>query len=206
MSNNKLNPKTEKELDSLVERVARKSGYLSGTETYKEYLEKKFNKFKKEYVKGAKKYRHKLSLKPSYNLDFAEEIKAYLSEGIIDLKTEGYSEEEALRLTLEKFDEAELQESFQDFMKEFDDFGMEEYRMKSKEWYLENGETIGLFYGGFTILGVTIGACIGFLASGGIPLFLNMGWIYTLIGAVLGAMIGVGCGLIAQGMIVARKK
>ena len=206
MENKKLNAKTEKELEAMVERVARKSGYSTGEETYKEYLKRKFDELKEECLKEATKIRHKFSLKPSHDLDFAEEIKAYLSDGILDLKAEGYSEEEALRITMEKFDEAELQESFQDFMKEFNDFGMEEYLMKSEQWYVENGEIIGLFYGGFAILGVTLGALIGFLTSGGLAELLVGGWIYTLIGAGVGAMLGIGIGVISHGIIAMKKK
>jgi len=206
MNNSNISLKVEKELDRLVERVARKAGYSAGEETYKEHLKNKFEELKTQWKQEGKKYRHKFGLKSSQNPDFAEEIKTYLKDGILDLMVAGYSEEEALKMTVEKFDEAELQENFSDFMKEFEDFGMEEYEMEVKQWYAKNGEVIGLFYGAFTTLGMTIGAFIGFVTGGGVSGFLETGWIQTLIGLFMGIMFGSGLGLVSHAFIVIKRK
>ncbi|WP_096187331.1 hypothetical protein [Evansella halocellulosilytica] len=206
MTEKKLRRETQKELDRMVERVARKSGYAGGEITYKEHLQNKFADTVEKAREKVDKYRRKFSLESS-NTDFAEEIKSYLRDGLYDLIEEGFSEEEALRITKEKFNEAELQESFEEFMNEFDDFGLEEYTAAiSKEWNVYHGETVGLFYGGFTIMGLTIGSLIGFLSSGGVSAFLSEGWINTLIGAGAGVMLGVACGLISNAIFMAIKR
>lgn len=169
-------------------------------------MTRKFEAVIKDWKAEAHKYRRKLSLKSSHNLDFAEEIKTYLSDGISDLKAEGYTEKEALQITLEKFEDAELQDNFTDFMNEFNDFGMEEHKMKAQQLHMENGEILGVYYGGFTILGMTIGGLLLFLTSGGVPEFLDSGWIYTLIGLGVGTLIGIGCGLISHGIVMSKRK
>lgn len=67
-------------------------------------------------------------------------------------------------------------------------------------------EAIGLFYGGFLFLGVAIGSLGGFLTSGGVPAFLQDGWIYTLVGTGVGAIIGIGLGEISHAIIVGMKR
>ncbi|MGQ9826102.1 MAG: permease prefix domain 1-containing protein, partial [Desulfotomaculales bacterium] len=99
--------------------------------TYKEYLQAKFEQELEKLAQKYRKFRRKLSLKPRRK-DFAEEIKTYLCDGLVDLMKEGYSEEEALKITMEKFDEAELNSSFEKFMQEFDGFGVEEYMQLEK--------------------------------------------------------------------------
>lgn len=194
MSENKLNRETTKKVDELVKRVAKKAGYSGSTElTYQEHLQMKIGNVQKKFDKKIQKQRHKLGLSPKNN-DFAEEIKTYLTDGVSDLMAEGYTEEEALQITLEKFDEAELKPDFEDFMEEFNDFGIQE----NMEWYAKEGEAIGLFYGAFTILGLTLGAFFGFLAGRDL--------ISTAIGTVVGLGCGVGLGLLSHALYVAIKR
>ena len=67
-------------------------------------------------------------------------------------------------------------------------------------------EAVGLFYGGFLFLGVAIGSLIGFLSSGGVPAFMQNGWIYTLVGTGVGAIIGIGLGEISHALISIKRK
>ncbi|MDR1159440.1 MAG: hypothetical protein LBK69_02335 [Syntrophomonadaceae bacterium] len=202
MKTSQLKYDTMREIDHLVERVARKAGYSDGQKTYKEHLQLQYEQQRENLKRKFKKYKRKLSLKPE-QCDFSEEIKTYLGDGIIDLMAEGLSEEEALQITLQKFDEAELTDNFDDFMKSFDDFGVEEFKIKTQQWYAAHGDVVGLFYGAFFILGIVIGALIGFLSGGGWPVFLVTGWINTLIGVVVGAGIGIGLGLLSHAIIAA---
>jgi len=55
-------------------------------------------------------------------------------------------------------------------------------------------------------LGVAIGALFGFISSGGKGMFCSGGWIDTLIGVIVGGIIGTGFGLISNAIIVLRKK
>lgn len=197
MNENILNRVTMQKIDKLVERVARKAGYSEKEEmTYKEHLQAKFERERDKLARKFQKYRRKLSLRPR-RTDFAEEIKTYLRDGLLDLMKEGYSEEEALRITMDKFDEAELNSSFEEFMQEFDGFGVEEY-MHIEKWYRENGEAIGLFYASTFILGLTLGAFFGYISG------------YSLvsagIGLAVGCGVGISLGLLSHGIIVLIKR
>jgi hypothetical protein len=184
-----------KRIEKMVERVARKAGY-TGREnmTYKELLQGKLQQKRDKAKNKVDRYRRKLSMKPG-NRDFAEEIRTYLKDGVTDLMKEGRTEEQAIEATLKKFDEAELNESFDDFAKAFGGFGMQEW---TAEWYARNGEAIGLFYAAFVVLGITLGALCGWLLGGT--------WQNTLIGLGVGLFTGVGLGLLANAIIAARRK
>jgi len=204
MSERNLSQKTERELDQLVQRVARKSGYAGGGETYKEHLQRKLDEKMQRVRAKMDRYKHKFSLEPS-DRDFADEIQTYLRDGVAELMAQGKTEEEALRLTEEKFDVAELRNSFDDFMGEFDDFGVEAWKM-DQQIYIENGGSIGLLYGAFELLGIVFGALIGFLCGGGVPQFTANGWIYTLIGLAVGVLSGTALGLLSNAVVVMIKK
>jgi F0F1-type ATP synthase assembly protein I len=194
--NDNLSREAAGKIDKMVERVALKAGY-TGREnmTYKEHLQAKFEQKRSKAERKLNKYKHKFSLKPS-NADFAEEIRTYLQDGLHDLMKEGHSEEEALRITMEKFDEAELKNSFDDFAKEFGGFGMEEFQ-DSMQWYSKNGEAIGLFYAAFIILGLVIGALAGY--------FIGHTWLTGAIGLAVGLFTGVGCGLLSNAIITLKR-
>ena len=181
-------------IEKMVERVARKAGY-TGREnmTYKELLQAKLEQRRGKVKNKVDRYRRKLSRKPG-NADFAEEIRTYLKEGVIDLMKDGSSEEEAIEITLKKFDEAELNQSFAEFAKAFGGFGMEEYMT---EWYAKNGDAIGLFYAAFVVLGTSMGAFGGYL--------LGHTWQNTLIGLAVGLFSGVGLGLLSNAILAARR-
>ncbi len=197
MNDKMLNRETMQKVDKLVERVARKAGYSEQEEmTYKEHLQAKFEQERDKLAREVQKYRRKLSLKPR-RTDFAEEIKTYLRDGLLDLMKEGYSEEEALKITMNKFDEAELDSNFEEFMQEFEGFGVEKY-MHIEQWYRENGEAIGLFYAAFLILGLTFGAFCGYISGHNLP--------STGIGLAVGCGAGISLGLLSHGIIVLAKR
>jgi len=193
MTDQTLSKETLQKLDKLVERVARKAGYTGhGGETYQEHLQSRLEL-------GKHSQRHSRSMrKPvakSTRKDLAEEIRTYLRDGLSDLMKEGHSEKEALQITMDKFDEAEHRPDFAGFMDAFDGFGIEEY---TEQWYMVNGEVIGLFYGGFVFLGLTIGGFAGYLASRSL--------IDAAIGLAFGGCIGIGLGLISHALIVLLKR
>ncbi len=68
-----------------------------------------------------------------------------------------------------------------------------------------NEEPVGLFYGGFVMIGMAVGAFAGFMIGGGQEEFLGGGWIDSLIGVVTGLFIGVGLGLIYHGIFLSKK-
>ena len=67
-------------------------------------------------------------------------------------------------------------------------------------------EVVGLFYGGFVIIGMSVGTFVGFLIGGGREEFLSTGWVETLIGTVTGLLLGVGVGLISHGIFVYKSR
>jgi hypothetical protein len=124
----------------------------------------------------------------------------------MELMDAGRTEEESLKLTMEKFDVAELKENFSDFAKEFEWFGVDEYRdikysdivmKKIMMRAIERSPATGLFYGAFIILGSTIGVFLGFM--------LGHTWINTLIGFGFGLFIGLSFGLLSDALITLIK-
>lgn len=194
MYDKKLSPDTVKKIDELVKRVAKKSGYSgSGELTYQEHLQMKLESVQRKMNQKFQKQRRKFGLAPKDN-DFAEEIKTYLTDGISDLVSQGHSEKEALQITLDKFDEAELKPNFDDFLQEFESFGMEQ----QMEWYAKNGEAVGMFYAAFVMLGLTLGAFFGYLSGYSL--------ISTGIGLAVGLGTGISLGLLSHAFLVTFKR
>ncbi len=192
-----LSGATIKQLDRMVERVARKAGYTGREElTYAEFIRNQLRATLANLQTEARDFRRKLSLKPS-NRDFAEEIKAYLRDGLTELMNEGHSEDEALQITLAKFDQAELNEEFADFLRAFDHFGLAPGR-EAEYWMSPNQEAIGLFYGAFVIIGGALGALIGYMTSHGL--------VNVLVGLAAGCCFGVGGGLLSHAVITLNRK
>jgi hypothetical protein len=81
----------------------------------------------------------------------------------------------------------------------------EKQKAKSRDWNSEYGEAVGLFYGGFMILGGVIGGVLAFMGKSDISAFLNIGWIYVLVGIGAGILTGLSLGLITNGIIDVRK-
>lgn len=186
----KLSDNAEKTIDEMVERIAYKVDSSRQSEVTKEVTKEAFQK----NLTSDKKNTHdkKKNVKSSNNAEFVEEIKMYLKDGLLDLMEEGYSEDEAIKITLDKFDETELNENFDDYLKSWEVFGMSE---KDIEKYAKEYESVGLFYGGFTMLGAIIGACIGFFTGG----FLD-----CVIGCIIGLMVGISLALFMHGSIVSK--
>ncbi len=193
--NEALSRETNQKLARMVERVARKAGYTGqGDLTYREHLQLKLDQNREKLERKVKKYRHKFSLHPK-KTDFAEEIETYLRDGLMDLMKEGHSEEDALKITMEKFDEAEDKGDFEDMMHTFDNFGMNEHW---PQWFEDSGEAIGLLYAAFVILGLTVGGLIGYLSGHTL--------ISVLAGIGVGLGIGIGLGLLSHGIFSAIKQ
>lgn len=122
----------------------------------------------------------------------------YMSDYMKDLMEKGLSEQEAFERAKEELayrsesaKSADLQERFSRYY---------ENRDPADE------EAIGLFYAGFMFFGLSIGALAGFLGGGGREVFFSGGWIDTVIGGVVGAVTGLGSGMISHAVIVLKKK
>jgi hypothetical protein len=169
-----------------VAKKAGHSGEKAGQGIAKEINQEITQAFSEIFGEGSKAAKRKAA---SCSRDFAEEIHAYLADGIHDLMKEGHTEEEALKITIDKFDEAELKGDFSDFLEEFDGFGIQ----KNIAWYVNNAEVLGLFYGAFVMLGLTVGSFSGYLMGDGIG---DVG-----IGAGFGLGFGITCGLLSHALL-----
>ncbi|MDR0504987.1 MAG: permease prefix domain 1-containing protein [Bifidobacteriaceae bacterium] len=196
-----LSPTVQAELDVLIERIARKSGYAGQTSMQQHIQAKVEAKMDKARAQLAKT---QVRLGGTPKTDFAEEIRTYLADGIADLIAEGHSEAEALQITRQKFDDAELAPNFDAFLDRFDSFGLNhawnlslQSARESREWYAQHGEVVGLFYGGFVILGLVAGSLLGYLTG-------DHAWSAVGIGAAAGLGFGIAAGLLANAIVRAR--
>lgn len=126
------------------------------------------------------------------------DLIVYMSDYMSDLIAQGMSEQQAfdkakaeLAAPGDSDIHAELQERFRQY---YENLNPADY------------EAVGLLYGGFLFLGLAVGSVTGFIASGGVPTFLKDGWIYTLVGAGTGTVIGLGLGLIGNAIVFATKR
>lgn len=131
-------------------------------------------------------------------LEARNDMILYMSDYMNDLISQGLSEQEA-------FDKAKEELSApgnSDFQADLHERFSQYYENRDPADY----EAIGLLYAGFLFLGIAIGALIGFLASGGVPAFLQEGWIYTLVGTGVGTFIGLGLGELGHAILISVKR
>lgn len=169
--------------------------YLEEAEmTYLEKLKYKTGQIRNKFTAKLAK----LKSRSDMAIEAQNDMILYMSDYMKDLIEEGLSEQEAferakkeLRFRSESTESADLQKRFVEYYEDLDP---------------SHYEAIGLFYAGFMFFGVSIGALIGFLGSGGKDMFYSGGWIDTLIGVIIGGIIGIGLGLISHAIIVLKKK
>lgn len=169
--------------------------YLDEAEmTYMEKLRRKTGQAKNKLLKKLAKFKNRSET----SLEAQNDMIIYMSDYMNDLIAGGLSEREALErakadlaFRSETARSSDLQERFERYFENRDPVDY---------------EAIGLFYAGFLFLGSAIGALVGFLGSGGRGNFLAGGWIDTLTGVVVGAVIGIGMGLISNAIITLKKK
>lgn len=168
----KLSIDAMERIDEMVERVARKAGFTGkGDMTYQELLHQKFEQ----------QYGNMLRVK-----DFTEEIKTYLKDGLQELMEDGYSEEEAIQITLEKIDEAELKDTFAEFAKAFEGLDEQDTKKRAKR----NEDVVGLLYGFFVMMGLGSGTLVGYI--------FGRSWLSTITGLFVGVFFGVALAMLAH--------
>lgn len=177
----KLSVDAMERIDGMVERVARKAGFTGkGDMTYQELLHQKFEQ----------QYGNMLRVK-----DFTEEIKTYLKDGLQELMEEGYSEEEAISMTLEKIDEAELKDTFAEFAKAFEGLDIQDYAKKRAK---RSEDVTGLLYGFFVMIGLASGTLVGYI--------FGHSWLSTIAGLFIGAFLGVALGMLSHIIMLLKGK
>ncbi|MCX7746204.1 MAG: hypothetical protein N2645_04835 [Clostridia bacterium] len=169
--------------------------YLDEAEmTYMEKLRRKTGQTKNKIMAKLAKFKNRSET----SLEAQNDMILYMSDYMNDLIAEGFSEQEAFERAKKELMFRSETAKAADLQKRF----VEYYVNRDPADY----EAIGLFYAGFMFFGLSIGALVGFLGSGGRAAFLSGGWIDTLIGVTVGVIIGLGLGLISNAMIALKKK
>ena len=167
--------------------------YLEEAEmTYLEKLRHKTGQMKSKFMKKMAK----LKSRSDISIEAQNDMILYMSDYMKDLIENGLSEQEAFERAKEELRFRSETAMSDDLQKRFTEY----YENCNPADY----EVIGLFYAGFLFFGLSIGALIGFAGSSGREMFLGGGWLDTLIGAVIGAMIGIGFGLITNAIVLLK--
>lgn len=185
------------EMKGKIRQFAKEQSQYYLEEAEMTYLEKL--KYKTGQMRGQVAAKlSKLKKESNMSIEAQNDMMLYMSDYMNDLIEHGISEQEAferakeeLKFRSETTDSANLQKRFAEYYENLD---------------TAHYEAIGLFYAGFMFFGVSIGALTGFLGSGGKDMFYSGGWIDTLIGVVVGGIIGIGLGLISNAFILLKKK
>lgn len=160
--------------------------------SYIEQLNRKTNNFKNKFKNKLDKF--KLSSKQSKEIQ--EDFIIYMSDYMTDLIDKGHSEEEALEIA-----KTNLASNSQSDESEY-------LKNKYTEYYLSRDpqmdEIIGLYYGGFTLIGLTLGIVIGIILS--FTYFKNYFWVTIGVSTILGIILGVGMGLLKNASLVNKYK
>lgn len=190
MSNEKISGKTMKSIEDFAKYLSFKLGYTSDENmTYLEEIKRGLQMAKEDWKrdvddmkKETAKVVARLGLSPTKKEDFAEEMKLFLADHVEDLISQGYSEEEALKKTMQQFSEEDFSEIKRNGWE-----GME-MRGKMETRY----EAIGVFYAAFLFLGLGGGAWMGYAHD---HLWLGLG---------IGGAIGLGLGLLSHGLVTLK--
>lgn len=161
--------------------------YLENTEmTYMEKLRGKSSRVKNKVGEKMAKFRSH----SERGREVRGDIILYMNDYMSDLISQGMNEKEA-------FDKASAEMAEAGESKTRYDGIIDYYSKKSPEEYASEG----IFYGGFSIIGIVTGGLIGYLTGGGRSEFLSGGWIDLLIGLGCGAVLGTGIAMIVNAVI-----
>ena len=169
--------------------------YLDDAEmTYIEKLRRKTGQTKQKI--GRKLARFKRDSDRA--LEAQSDMILYMSDYMNDLMSKGLSERDAFekaRAELASSGDSDLRDCLNERFRQY-------YENRDPAEY----EAAGLFYAGFTTIGIVAGALAGYILSGGRPEFLDGGWIDTLIGAGAGVLAGSGLGMVGHAVKVGKKR
>ena len=188
-----FNQDTQQKIEQFAKEQSQR--YLDAAEmTYMEKIRSKTDSAKRKI--DAKMARFRVSSEQAE--DARDDLILYMSDYMGDLMSSGLSEQEAfekakaeLSASSESGNSADLHDRYRSYYEGMDPSGY---------------EAVGLFYAGFSTLGLVLGAFIGFLVSGGRTEFLGGGWIDTLIGAVVGVLLGVAFAQIVHAVLARKGK
>ena len=189
----KLHENTQQE----IKKFAAKEAYhhIDRAEmTYMERLKAKAHNKKRKFTEKAARFKRTSEIAEEARND----LHIYMTDFILDLMEQGATEEEALETAKRELCSEETSEYAT---------ALRDQIIKSIENRdIETQEVIGLLYGSFTMLGLLVGAVAGFFTSGGRTVFLEGGWIDTLIGLSIGLMVGICIGMFGNAILITRSK
>ena len=174
-----FNNRTRIEIDHLVQRVAKKIGY-SSAEVENDFYGKKSSKGLFSRSQG----------RPSAAEQFSRELTEFIYVCMEKLMDKGASEEQALLVMQDNFNNEKMADSLNEFFKEYG--GMEMEREKTRQYAssISKTEVVGMFYAALVIIGISLGALIGKIAG------------FLATGIISGAAIGLGMGIIVHGIVI----
>lgn len=186
-----------RETQEKINRFAKEQSqnYLQDAEmTYIEKLRQKSGQAKRKIGRKLARFKGQ----SGQGLEAQNDMTLYMIDYMNDLISQGLSEQEA-------FDKASEAMKFASDSQQSADLS-ERFIQYYENHAPATDDVIGLLYGGFSLLGMTLGALTGFLSSGGVPAFLDSGWINTLIGCGIGMFIGTGLSMIAHAIVTAYRR
>ena len=127
------------------------------------------------------------------------DLISYMSDYMNDLIMQGTAESDALEKAKRELSVPEAAEQHDDLQERFRSY-YEEAETSGKN------EAIGLMYGACSVLGMVAGLWIGYINGGGKDAFLQGGWIDTVIGLIVGVLLGTGMGLLMNALIMIPRR
>lgn len=169
--------------------------YLDAAEmTYIEKLRRKTGQTKEKIGRKLSKFKGS----SEQSREAQNDMILYMSDYMNDLMSKGMSEQEAFEKAKKELSDTGDSDLHTDLHERFQQY----YKNLSPADY----EVIGLFYAGFTVIGMVIGALAGYVISGGRQEFLYGGWIDTIVGTFVGLLIGTGLALICNAIVGIKKR
>ena len=186
-----LSKETIEEIERFAKEQANK--HLSDAElSYFERLSKKSDDTKNKIMNKISKFK----VTSDDVKEASDDLSLYMEDYMNDLMAQGHSEKEAFEMakeTLKTEERSSLNEDIHD-----------KYREYYANMDLEKQEAIGLYYGGFFLLGGAVGAIAGSIL-GTIGVFNGNFWITFGVSTGIGLIVGIGLGLIKNASIMRRK-
>ena len=126
--------------------------------------------------------------------DATDDLTQYMNDYIADLMQEGHTEEQALEMAKENLSTKV-------------EYNTEDIHDKYREYYMNRDlgeqEAIGLYYAGFTCLGLSLGVIAGIIL-GSFKVFTDSFWLTFSVSTVIGIVVGASFALIKNASISAK--
>jgi len=160
--------------------------------SYFERLGRKTGQTKDKIIKKMSKFK----LTSQQTMEARDDLTLYMSDHIADLVEQGHTENEALEMA-----KAALKaDSGSDQSADIRDKYMEYFQSRNPAM----DEAVGLYYGGFSLLGIIVGAVAGLLL--GLNVFPGYFCLTLIISIVVGMLVGVACAMLKHASVAEKSR